>query len=212
MIKILLAEDHEVLRDGLKSFLKEDPEIEVVAEASNGKEAIEELKKKPVDLILLDLNMPIMNGLDTARHIKEHFRQVKILVLSMLDHPKYVEDLIMVGINGYALKNIGKTELIFAIKKVMRGQIYISSEINLQKLRSTEPDETILKEESVVFSKREMEVLALIAEGLTNNEIAARLFTSRRTIESHRKSLIEKTKSKNTATLIRYAINNGLLK
>jgi DNA-binding NarL/FixJ family response regulator len=212
MIRILLVEDHEVVRDGLASFLKEDDEIRVAGEASNGKEAMDKLNAGlNVDLVLLDLNMPVMNGQETLKYIRSHFKDLKVLILSMLEHENYVQEIMDAGASGYALKSIGKAELILAIKKVIKGQMYISSEINFRRIRKQDGEKMAL-DPPQLFSQREMEVLLLIAEGLTNQEIAERLYTSRRTVETHRQNLIKKTSSKNTAALIRFAINYGLIR
>lgn len=209
-IKVLLGEDHEVLRDGLKSLLKEDAEIKVVGEAASGKEVILQVENTKPDLVLLDVNLPEMSGLEVTAFLKKEFPQVKILILSMLAHEKYAQELLNAGADGYAVKNIGKSELIFAIKKVMKNQLYISSEINLSKIKP-DAEEDKASYEKYSLSKREMEVLKLIAEGFTNKEIAIKLFTSKRTIESHRKNLIEKTGAKNTASLIKFAITQKIL-
>ncbi len=213
MIKILLAEDHEILRDGLKSLLKDEPGLSVVEEAKNGKEAIEKIASTEIDVAILDINMPIMNGLETAQYLNLHHKNVKVLVLSMLDHDKYLSQMFEAGATGYLLKSTCKEELIYAIKKVAKGGTYVCSEMTLNILDKPKQEfDTLPGNSSVPLSKRELEVLQQIAEGLTNNEIAVKLFTSRRTVETHRMNLIEKTKSKNTAALIKFAILNGYIK
>jgi DNA-binding NarL/FixJ family response regulator len=207
MIKVLLVEDHAILREGIRSLLENEDDISIVGEASNGAEALELVKKTDPDLILMDINMPVMNGIEAAKVIVKDFSRSKIMILSMLDHGNYVEKLMEIGVKGYALKNIGKPELIFAIKKVAAGGLYISSEIN----KSTLSDGSTIQKGGKKFTKREMEVLTLISEGMTSSEIAAKLFTSRRTVETHRTHLIEKIGVKNTAALIKYAVSNGLI-
>ncbi len=212
MIKVVLAEDHIILRDGIKSLLKEDPEISIVAEAGNGKEVLALLEKIKTDILIVDLNMPEMGGLETAQFVRENYQDTKVLVLSMLEHEKYVTKSFEAGALGYILKTTGKNELINAIKTVGRGEPYISHKISrnmVQGMKSPHADENPV---AVDLSNREVEILSLIADGYTNMEIADRTFTSKRTVETHRKNLIEKTGTKNTASLIKFAIMNGILK
>lgn len=203
MIRVILAEDHDILRDGLQSILANDDQIKIVGEASNGKMLIDLMKTVPVDVVLMDINMPVMNGLEATQYITENYKKVKVVALSMMEHSSYLQQMLKAGAKGYVLKSTGKNELIFAIKKVMENEIYISQEM------ASKQDE---KEGKVKLTKRELQVLELLAEGLTNKEIAEKIFLSKRTVETHRKNLIVKTKSKNTSSLIKYAINEGILK
>lgn len=208
MIRVALAEDHDILREGLQSLLKEEKDIKIVAEGANGQELIDLLQLNPVDIILMDINMPVMNGLDATRYITKHFKEIKILVLSMMDHPRYLQQMIEAGASGYVLKSAGKDELVHAIKEVAAGRSYISPEIS-QKM---ENNPSASKANAVKLTKRELEILQLLAQGMTNKEIAEKIFLSRRTVETHRKNLIDKTNSKNSFALIRYAMENGILK
>ena len=212
MISVLLAEDHLILRDGIKALLKGHPEINVVAEASNGKEVQNLLLDSEVDLLVLDINMPDMDGLKTAKYVKENYKNVKVLILSMLEQEKYVSKSFEAGALGYILKTTGKDELVNAIKMVAKGDPYISHKISANMLKNI--NISLLQEEKVEvdLSPRELEILDLIAEGYTNAEIADKIFTSKRTVETHRKNLIDKTGTKNTAALIKFAILNGILK
>jgi DNA-binding NarL/FixJ family response regulator len=213
MITILLAEDHEILRDGLKSLLKDEPDLLVVEEAKNGQEVVEKIQNQAIDLIIIDINMPLMNGLETTLYLQEHHKEIKVLVLSMLDNDKYLSQMFEAGATGYLLKSTSKEELIYAIKKVAKGGTYVCSEMTLNildKPKTNGSGETMLN--AVSLSKREIEVLRQIAEGMTSKEIAKKLFTSTRTVETHRMNLIEKTKSKNTAALVKFAILNGFIK
>lgn len=214
MIKILLAEDHKILRDGIKSLLKDEPEISVVGEARNGKEAIDILLGTDVNIAILDINMPVMGGLETAQYIKDNFGETKTLILSMMDDENYLLKGFEAGATGYLLKSTGRDELLFAINKVASGECYICSEIacalmdRVKEQLSNEVDDN----DPIDFSDREMQVLELMAEGMTNAEIADKICASRRTVETHRKNLIEKTSSKNTASLIKYAITRRIIK
>jgi DNA-binding NarL/FixJ family response regulator len=212
--KILLVEDHDIVRQGIRALIENDEQVEVIGEAGNGEEALTFLKNKKPDLILMDMNMPLMNGTECTRRIKKDFPSIKILVLSMHEHENYLTDMLDAGADGYILKNTGKEELLDAIKKVMKGSIYIGPEFTMNlihKFRSSNGF-SVLKRTAINLSDRENDVLQLIAEGMTNSEIAQKLFTSVRTIETRRKKLLEKTGTNNTATLIKYSVQNGLVK
>ena len=212
MINILLAEDHVLLRDGLKLLLMDQPGMQVVAEANNGKEVQQLLADNEVNVAILDINMPDMDGIQTAEYISRTHKDVKIIMLSMLDNENYVNKSFQAGATGYILKNTGKDEFINAIKLVMEGQPYISHKISALLVKRIKSDMVEHLETNIHLSSRELEILNYIAEGYTNGEIAEKTFTSKRTVETHRKNLIEKTGTKNTASLIKYAILNGILK
>lgn len=187
-----------------------------MAEATNGRHAMDLLESDiKVDIILADLNMPELNGIELTAAVKNKYPKIKVIILSMLDHEKYILEAFKAGVSGYILKNVTADELVFAIKHVCNNnERYICSELALRML-----DKLLHRPEIVIatelpesdLSKREAEVLTLIAEGFTNQEIADKLFTSKRTVEGHRQNLIDKTSTRNTAALIRYAIVNGLI-
>ena len=186
----------------------------VVGEASDGQALLDLLPTTPADIVVLDLNMPGLSGFDTIPLLREQYPELHILVLSMLDNEQYVAQVLHCGALGYALKNTDRAELIYAITTVARGLPYLSTTIALDLLRKLHratgaPAEPLRPQNGL--SNRELEVLRLIAEGLTNAEIADRLFTSKRTIETHRQNIIEKTQAKNTAALIKFAVSNGLV-
>jgi DNA-binding NarL/FixJ family response regulator len=190
----------------------------VIGEAANGQELLSLLAQHAADVAVVDINMPNMDGYEATRHIMENYAQVKVVILSMLDHENYINRMFEAGAMGYLLKNTGKEEFIHAIRMVASGHKYICTDIALNLLNrlnvnpsKPQPQAVAVKPTSTDLSKREIEVLQLIADGLTNTEIADKLFTSKRTIESHRQSLLEKTSSNNTATLIRFAVLNGLV-
>ena len=214
MIKVLLAEDHNIVRNGIRSLLDIEPGIQVVDEAINGAQALEKINAGlEVDLILADINMPEMTGIELVKAVAQVSPDTKVLILSMLDHENYIMEAINNGAWGYLLKNVSKEELLFAIKHIASGSKYICSELALKMLfKPSSGFGNQLDERTVSsLSKREIEVLTLIAEGNTNMEIADMLFTSRRTVEGHRQNLIEKTGVKNTAALIRLAVKSGLI-
>lgn len=212
MINILLAEDHNIVRNGIRSLLDKEPGLHVSGEGINGNEILKLLDEGlPADVILADMNMPGMAGVELIQKAKEQHPHVKVVILSMLDHEKYVARAFNAGALGYLLKNVSADEMIFALKHVHIGGKYLCSELSFRLLEKLIYAPELPDQPDVDFSKREIEVLTLIAEGHTNTEIADKLFTSKRTVEGHRQSLIDKTQSRNTATLIKYAIINGII-
>ncbi|MCE3229299.1 MAG: response regulator transcription factor [Bacteroidetes bacterium] len=214
-IKVLLVEDHDIVRQGIKALLADNPDTLVIGEARHGAEAIEKVKALHPDVLLMDLNMPVMNGLECTRQVKKDFPEVKVLILSMHDNENYLIDMLEAGANGYILKNTSKDELLFAIKKIANDGIYMGPEFTLNmlaKYKASKGFTDVPKQTDIKLTDREMDVLHLIAQGLTNVEMARKLFTSVRTIETRRKKLLDKTKTTNTATLIRFAVLNGLIK
>jgi len=220
MIRLMLADDHAILRDGLRALLAAEHDIELVGEASNGAELLDLLATTPADVVLMDVNMPVLDGFETMSELQARFPDVKALVLSMLDHEHYVLRMLQVGALGYVLKNAAFQEITHAIRTVARGQLFLCTEIGLNMLYkaagsslASSPATGDLAEPaaSTGLTARELEVLKLIAEGLTNSEIADKLFTSKRTIETHRQNIIGKTGAKNTAALIKLAIRQGLI-
>jgi DNA-binding NarL/FixJ family response regulator len=216
MLQIILAEDHVVVRDGLKVLIESKSEFKILGEATNGVEVLEILKSnKKADIVLTDINMPIMDGLSLLRELKKTHPFIYVIILTMLDHEEFIAQAFSDGADGYLLKNASAGELVFALNHVSSGRKYLSSELATNFLdrwiNSTSITQT-RKDISLDLSSREVEVLNLIALGYTNQEISEKLFLSKRTIEGHRQSLIEKTDSKNTAALIRFSVLNGIIK
>jgi DNA-binding NarL/FixJ family response regulator len=215
MIRLFLVDDHTIVRDGIRALLATEPSLHVVGEASHGQELLDRLPTTPADVVLLDINMPVLDGLATTLRLREEFPAVKILILSMLSHERYVGQLLASGAHGYALKNNEVSEIVLAVQTVAAGKQYLCSELGLlmlQKVRAQqqEPPEE-LAPTSYTFSRREIEILQLLAEGLTTKKIAEQLFTSKRTIETHRQNMLEKSQAKNAAVLIKLAVQQGLL-
>jgi DNA-binding NarL/FixJ family response regulator len=214
MISTLLVEDHSIVRNGIRLLLEKEPDLDVVAEAADGHEAWSMIQKGlQFDVILADLKMQ-ESGMQLISRINQTIPGKKAIVLSEVEEENSVIDAFKAGASGYLLKSVTKDELVFAIRHVMAGNTYLCSELTANMLVKQSERQPVphCKKLEIGLSKRETEVLGLIAEGLTNNEIANRLFTSRRTVEGHRKNLIDKTGARNTATLIRFAVTNGLLK
>ncbi|RZK77427.1 MAG: response regulator transcription factor [Pedobacter sp.] len=216
MLKILLAEDHNIVRNGIKMLLETESSIQVVGEMINGLEVLEYLDSGGrADIVLTDINMPDLDGISLTREVRNRFPEVKVVILSMHDNEKYISQAFMEGAVGYLLKNISAEELVFSLKHVEMGKKYLCAELGvnmLNKLIKSGGMDQDLAPSDMEFSARELEVLHLIGEGLTNLEMADKLFISKRTVEGHRQSLLDKTGSRNTATLIRYAATTGLLK
>jgi len=214
MIRLFLVDDHTIMRDGLRALLARDPELQVVGEAGHGQELLDRLPAAPADVVLLDLNMPVLDGLATTQRLRIEFPEVKILVLSMHLHERYVGQLFEAGARGYALKNDEISELVLAIQTVAAGRQYLCNELSLRMLDKVlvtpvSPPEPAKNPYN--FSRRETEVLHLLAEGLTTSEIAEKLFTSKRTIETHRQNMLEKSQARNAAALIKMAMSQGVL-
>jgi DNA-binding NarL/FixJ family response regulator len=214
MINIILAENHNLVRNGIKILLERDAGLKVVADAQYGKEVLDLLETGlVVDVLLANINVPEVEGLNLIRTIKQRYPQLSVVILSMLDHEEFIVDAFKEGVSGYLFKNISSEELIFAIKHVHEGKKYICNELSIRLLDklvslSCQRKSHVLHHD---FSPREIEILHLMSEGYTNTEMSDKLFISKRTIEGYRQNLIDKTKVKNTAALIKYAVLNGII-
>lgn len=205
-INVLLTDDHQIIIDGLKSLLKNSDEIIVAAEANNGREALRILGLLSIDVLLMDIDMPIMNGIEALKEIRKQFRDVKVIILSMHNEAGMIKSLIDLGANGYMLKSCSQDELIGAIKKVASGQSYFSTDVTLALLKPANPEQ-----KNEMLTERETEILKLIAAGFSNKEIGDQLFISHRTVDTHRTNLMKKLDVSNIAGLISYAIKNGIV-
>lgn len=215
MLSIVLAEDHKIVRNGIRVLLEADKEISVAGEAINGREVMDLVNSglQP-DIVLADINMPELDGIALIRELKAVSPDTKVVILSMLDNEKYVTQAFSEGAFAYLLKNVSADELIFSLKHVHTGGKYLCAELSirlLDRLLHTPGIPLDDKNAEIDFSAREIEILGLIAEGFTNSDMSDKLFISKRTIEGHRQSLIEKTGSRNTAALIRFAVLNGIV-
>jgi DNA-binding NarL/FixJ family response regulator len=215
-IRILLVDDHKMIRDGIRALLHDTTEIVIADEAENGREALELLRggELKVDLIVMDVRMPEMNGIEATKIIAEEFPAIPVLSLSMHDEVEYISKMLQAGASGYLLKNAGKVELVMALKKVAAGEKYFSSEVSYAMMMnyiSGDGKKDRGPRENVQLTKREEEIIKLIASEMTNQEIADKLNISLRTVDTHRRNLLQKLGVKNTAGLVRYAIQNGLI-
>ena len=212
-MKILLVDDHRLIRDAINSYMEGDNEYEVVGEASHGQEAIRTLEDTKVDVVLMDINMPIMGGLECTIEITKRWPNIKVLALSMMSDNQHIKQMMGAGASGYVLKNCTEKELKKAIKAVYEGDTYYSSEVTeivMTNLMKNNPTKTSHLVVDMPLTEREKEVLELIIKEFTNNEIADKLFISNRTVDAHKRNLLEKTGAKNIAGLVMYAINNQL--
>jgi two-component system, NarL family, response regulator NreC len=212
-IRVLLADDHTILRAGVRMMLNAQPDIEVVGEASDGRHAIAEAQRLQPDVILMDITMPDLNGIEATRQVKRLLPEIKVLVLTMHENEEYLFQVLRAGASGYMLKEAADTELISAIRIITNGSFYLSSSAQsmmvgdyLQRVRSGEERDSYSE-----LTEREREILKHVAEGYTNNQIAERLFISPKTVDTHRTHIMDKLNLHSRAELVKYAMRRGLL-
>ena len=210
--RILLADDHEILRAGLRSLIDKESQLKVVGEARDGSELLKKLDCISCDLVVLDLSMPNMDGLSAIKNIREEHPKVKILVLTMQKDHEHFKQAMARGAQGYLLKDDAYERLILAVKSILKGKKFVSPSVAVLEtdryIRSLDEVETPSLE---ILSRRENEILKLIAQGLANKGIAAKLKISIRTVEAHRSNLTNKLGIKNTAGIVKYALSKGLV-
>ena len=211
LCKIVIADDHGLFREGIRRIIEENPELEVVGEARDGHQLLELLKGSKPDLVILDISMPNIRGIEATREIKMAYPHLKVLILTMHKDKNYVYNSLSAGADGYLVKEDAGTELFHAIKAIRRGGTYITpllaSELTDDLLQTYQGKNPFKADK---LTTREREVLQLIAEGKSNRQIAKLLFISVRTVENHRANMMRKLKMKGTADLVRYAIQSGL--
>jgi DNA-binding NarL/FixJ family response regulator len=206
-IKVFIIDDHPMVVAGLNSLLGRLENIEVAGAVSNAFDAIPFLKKNKTDVILLDINLPDISGIDLCKKIHKEFPEIKILGISTFSERSYISRMIENGASGYLIKSASADEIAEAIDTVLKGKIYLSVSMeHIAKPLSIMPSDNL-----PALTKREKEILQLISEGLTNNQIAEKLFISPLTVDSHRKNLLTKLNVNNTASLIKLAVQNGLI-
>jgi DNA-binding NarL/FixJ family response regulator len=211
-IRVLLADDHKIFRDGVRSILEKEKDIEVVDEAANGLEVIEKIKHLEVDVLVLDIDIGKPNGIEITEIISKKHPDVKILILSMMDLHDFVIQALEKGAIGFLLKNTGKDEVLTAIRSVSKGDSYFSREVSAILIEHlNKPASSRKNSAEIPISPREIEVLKLIAQEFSNSEIAEKLYISIRTVDTHRRNLLEKLGAKNTAGLVRFAIQKGFV-
>ncbi len=213
-IKLLLADDHAILRSGLKTLFNAQPDMEVVAEAADGEEAVRKSREFAPDIVLMGITMPGLNGIKATQEIKKQNPAIKSLVLTMHEDENYLYQMLRAGADGYVTKKVADTELLAAIRATYRGEHFIHSSMTsglVAEMRHKEVASSVEKREQGGLSQREREVLQLLAMGYTNQQIADKMYLSVKTVETYKARLKEKLGLQGRAELVRYAIQTGLL-
>ena len=212
-ITIFLADDHTIVRQGLAKLLEAEPNLRVIGEAQNGREAVKKVQVLRPDFVIMDIAMPLLNGIEATRQIKKFSPQTKIIILSMHSHDRYISELISIGASGYLLKDSTGGEIVKAISAAMKGDVYLSPSIS----RRVIEDYLTLKKKSsredlyTKLSNRERELFQMIAEGHSTKEISGILFISPSTVKTHRSNIMEKLQINNISQLIQFAIRLGIV-
>jgi len=211
MIRILIADDHKILIEGLQLLIGQEDDLEIIATAANGKQALDRLQEHSVDIALLDINLPVINGIELCRTITRDYPEVRVLALTSYKKGAFIQQMLKAGASGYVLKHSAAEEIVRAIRSVMAGETYLNPTVTntlMETLRSqpNNHDEFVPQ-----LTRREKQVLSLIAAELTTKEIARELHLSEHTVESHRRNLLTKLNVRNVVGLIRKAMQRGLL-
>jgi DNA-binding NarL/FixJ family response regulator len=214
-IKVVIADDHKIIRVGLRGLLEREEDITVIGEAENSEEVLRVLESSPAEVVLMDIDLGETDGVTTTRKIKELYPSIHVLGLTMHQEADYIIKMLEAGASGYLLKNAGREELLAAIHTVAKGDSYFSQKVSATLLQAiTRQKENASQKKpatSTTLSDREIEVLRLIAQEYSNGEIAEKLFISIRTVDTHRRNLLEKVQAKNTVGLVKYAIDKGII-
>jgi len=212
-IKVIITDDHKIIRVGLRGLLDRETEIEVVGEAESAADTLSLLARTPVDVVLMDIDLGETDGIQATRMIKEQHPDIHVLGLTMHEETDYIVRMLEAGASGYLLKNAGREELLAAIQTVAKGDSYFSQKVSTTLLQAlTHPKPSPEKKSfQTPLSEREIEVLRLIAQEYSNGEIAEKLFISIRTVDTHRRNLLEKLQVKNTVGLVKYALDKGII-
>jgi two-component system response regulator NreC len=210
-IRILLVDDHAVLRDGVAALISDQDDMEVVAHADNGDDAITCCEEHAPDLVVMDLSMPGVGGIEATRRIRKASQQTRVLVLTMHDDQAYMRTVLDAGAAGYLVKHSAATELVSAIREVHAGRTVISVSLDRDGTVNVGPDGDAKKQPSSPLSERERDVLELVARGYTNREVAERLGVSKKTVDTYRVRLQDKLSARSRADIVRYALEHGIL-
>jgi two-component system, NarL family, response regulator NreC len=210
-IRVLIADDHAILRSGLKLLVNSQDDLEVVAEAADGQQAVDRAREKKPDVVLLDLSMPRSGGMEALPRIAKECQQTRVVVLTMLDDAAYLRSALAAGASGYVLKRSVDSDLLTAIRAVHRGGVFIDPSLADTLIQDVMPARASRRRKPTLLSDRELQVLRLIASGYTSRQIAAQIFVSAKTVETYRSRLLEKLALKTRSDLVRYAIQMGLL-
>jgi two-component system, NarL family, nitrate/nitrite response regulator NarL len=207
-IRVVIADDHKMMLDGLRHILSKEKDMVLVGEALNGNEVMSILSHNKVDVIVLDIGMPEMDGYDTVLNVKKRYPDTKLIILSFYKDEKHIGKLLKAGVSGYIIKDRGSEELVKAIRSVIEGKEYFDAEVMQVSLKAFQ-NKNAGPEKVIKFSPREIDVLNLLAEGLTSKEMGKRLHISESTVETYRKNLLEKLGLANSKLLLKYAIEKG---
>ncbi len=205
-IRIFLLDDHQLMLDGIRSLLQDVSEIEIVGEATSAELALKIIPSLNIDMVITDINMKGMNGIEFTHYLKKQIPEIKVMVLSMSAEEHFISDMLHAGVSGYVVKNTSKDELLKAIFKIASGGKHFSSEVAESIFQHNLSSSSATKD---LLTLREKEILRLITKEYSNEQIAEKLFISERTVESHRKNIFRKTGTKTIVGLIKYAIENG---
>lgn len=217
MIEVYVVDDHQIVIDGIKDMLSDHEEIEVVGQAHDGASFIKSLEEKQPDVVLLDLSMPGMDGMDVAKYVKKHYPQVAVLVISMHKSGTYAEELMKTGVEGYILKNTDKSSLVNTILKVADGSTVYDTELiaeivaNRRKDHFSDPEAKRKEIDDYGLSDREVQVIRLMCKDFSTSEMADELALSEHTIKTHRKNLLKKIGARSVAGAVRFAFEHGLV-
>lgn len=212
-IRYALADDHTIFRQGLKMILSQYPEFEFVCEAENGEELLQKLEETPTEIVLLDLSMPVMDGIDTAKNIADLFPKTRVLILSMHDEEAIIAHAMQMGANGFMLKNSDPSTIAMAIHSIIETGYYFNDVVSaatIKKLITQKPSDLLLKT-TLELSEKELTILRLICEEKTSAEIGEKIYLSTRTVEGIRTALMDKLGARNIAGLVAFAYKNGLV-
>ncbi len=213
VIRVVLADDHEIFRDGFRVMLKKQPGIELVGEAGNGQELIETVRRLQPDLVVTDIKMPVLDGIEATKQLISEHPGMGVIALSMFDEETLIMDMLEAGARGYLLKNANKKEVFDAIESVHRGNNYYCNQTSaklLNLLSKTTGNSSRSKEKKITFSPKELQIIELICKESSNKEIAEHINLTIRTVEKYRERIHEKTGAKNVVGVVVYAIKNGL--
>lgn len=209
-VKILIVDDHQMFIDGIKALLRNEKRFKIVDEALDGSIALEKLKSTSIDIMITDISMPGMSGTELTRTVKKEYPQIKILVLTMYNDQDVANEILMSEAEGFILKNTGKQELVAALTAIADNGTFYSREVLTNLMMKVKKDKRT-EEETHNLTERELEILQLICEELSSEQIAEKLFISKRTVDTHRQHIYEKTKCKTIISLIKFALRNNLV-
>lgn len=212
-IKVMIADDHALIREGIKKLLELEENFEIVALAGDGEQAIASIKEKSPDVVLLDINMPVMNGIDCLKQIKQDYPEIKVIMLTIHEDAEYLIETINIGAEGYVLKDADVSSLVKAIQKVVQGEVYIHPTLSGILVREYKRKDKNI--EDVIgnnLTKREYEVIRLISKGYNNKEIAIELFISEKTVKNHVSNIFKKIKVTDRTQAALYAIKHNITK